>query len=655
MCGIAGFCNISNPHFTLDLSLLEKMQKTIEHRGPDGYRTWSSVEHQLAFVHRRLSIVDLSAAAFQPMTDQDKTVVVCCNGEIYNHEKLRKELEAYGHCYRTHSDTETIVYAYKQWGIDCLERLEGMFAIVIFDRIKNELYLVRDRIGIKPIYFSLQGNIFSFASEIKALWQLPWIEKKINRVALHHYLSFLVTPAPMTLYKGIYKLPSAFYVQVDSKRKVSFHEWYTPVTTLSQNEQNQFADETFCIKNIRMLLRKSIKKRMMSDVPFGVFLSGGIDSSLNVALMSEFTDKVKTFNISFSDGPEYSEVCWARKVAQRFGTEHHEMVITELEAFNFFEKMIHHQDEPLGDCVCVPLYYVSKLLKDAGVTVVQVGEGSDELFCGYNLYARYLNMNRRMQYFGRYAPGFLKKATVKVFETLFPKKSGRIELLRNWAENRALFWGGAAVFPEILKKSISFISDSEVEDPIIKKIYPNFSQISDSHAVVHYHLEKLQKLSPDADFLKSMIYLELKQRLPELLLMRVDKMTMATSVEGRVPFLDHKLVEFALHISEGLKYKNGVTKYILKKACEGLLPHDVIYRKKMGFAAPVTRWFKGGGKFEEHLRDMLHCKCSVWSDYLNVDAIERMLDDNMKNKMDYSYHLWALQNVMGCCNESKKE
>lgn len=647
MCGIAGFCNLSRSNFFADRLLLEKMQQTIAHRGPDGYRIWSSDRHQIGVAHRRLSIVDLSDAGFQPMMDEDETVIVCCNGEIYNHLELKKELESYGHKYRSGSDTETILHAYKQWGIDCLEKLDGMFFIMIFDKQKNQLYLVRDRVGIKPIYFSLQGGVCSFASEIKALWQLPWIEKKIKSLAVYHYLTYLVTPAPMTLYEGIYKLPAGFYLKLDANRQISFTNWYSPVAQQSLYSKKDLESEQFCIEEIRRLLRTSIKKRMMSDVPFGVFLSGGIDSSLNVALMSEFTDKVKTFNVSFSDGPEYSEVDWARKVAKQFNTEHHELVISEKEAFQFFEKMVYHQDEPIGDCVCVPLYYVSKLLKDSGVTVVQVGEGADELFCGYSMYARYLDIHKPFLFSQKYTPKFIKKTGENLFAKLFPEKFDKRQLLHNWVYNKALFWGGAVVFPETLKQEIIYEQTATAYDLIVEKIYAGFGQTADSYNLVDYHLKELKKINSDADFLQQMIYLELKQRLPELLLMRVDKMTMATSVEGRVPFLDHKLIEFALQIPHQLKYKNGVTKYILKKACEGILPNDVIYRKKMGFAAPATRWFRNGLYFKNHLQGLLASKRQQWEPILNIDAIETMIEKNTANGTDYSYHLWAVQNLMG--------
>lgn len=647
MCGIAGFFNISQPSFFVDDRLLFHMQEKLVHRGPNGYRIWKHQEHGLGIIHRRLSIVDLSDAGFQPMIDDAQSVLVACNGEIYNHPQLRAELEGLGCIYRSHSDTETILHAYKQWGIKALEKLDGMFAIVIYDFIKKELYLVRDRMGIKPLYFSLQGGVLSFASEIKALWCLPWITKSFKYDAIYHYLTYLATPAPMTLYEGIYKLPSSYFLKVDVHKKVTFHEWYTPLRPAISYTAKEMSDENFCVRQLQNLLSASVKQQMMSDVPFGVFLSGGIDSSLNVALMSRYIDNVNTFTIACADGPEYNELEWARKVSQHFKTQHHEIVITEKDAYDFFQSMVYHQDEPLGDCVCVPLYYVAKLVKDSGVTVVQVGEGSDELFCGYNLYAQYLQLAHSWTTSQRYIPAFARHGLYKLASAFFPKKFNRLDVLRNWAHDRALFWSGAVVFSEEWKNKFMHNMQQLVPDSVIEALYPGFEQILDSYAVAAYHRMKLQQQDPHADFLKTMIYLELKHRLPELLLMRVDKMAMAVGVEGRVPFLDHTLVEFALQIPQELKYKNGQTKYILKKACEGILPHDVIYRKKIGFAAPTTRWFKQGRYFPSLLKDLLHDDNGL-CEYINVPFVERMLKDTKERDVDYSYQLWALQNLLAC-------
>lgn len=643
MCGIAGYKNLSSQQLTIESEYLERMQKVLEHRGPDGYRIWLSQEYQIGIMHRRLSIVDLSQAGFQPMFNHNKTIMVVCNGEIYNHPRLRTQLEQLGYRYRSNSDTETIVYAYEQWGIEAINKLEGMFAIALFDMRTNELYLVRDRIGIKPLYFSLQGNILSFASEIKALWQLPWITKTINPQGLYHYLTYLVTPAPLTLYQGIYKLPAGHYLKVDAHNEVTFHEWYNPMP----QEIAPAREESYYVEQLRMLLRNSVRDHMMSDVAYGVFLSGGIDSSLNVALMSEYTDRVKTFNISFADGKEYSETHWAQKVSDQFNTEHYSLEITEKEAFEFFERMVYHQDEPLADCVCIPLYYVSKLLKDSGVTVVQVGEGSDELFCGYNAYAQYINLyNRYWKHSQRFIPAFARKTASSLFATLFPDHHQHKAILHNWSHNKFPFWSGAIAFPELWKRNFLKEQHNQTPDPILEKIYPGFSSEYHSYAIPEYHLQQLRKRNPQADFLQAMIYLELKQRLPELLLMRVDKMTMATSVEARVPFLDHKIVEFAMQIPSQLKYKNGTTKYILKKACEGILPHDIIYRKKIGFAAPTMRWFKQGNYFKPYFLDLVHSKNRQWDNYINTDAVKKLYHRNQHENIEYSVQLWTLQNLL---------
>ena len=644
MCGFAGYIKTTVDKFFIDESILEKLHKRIAHRGPDAHKVWVDTNLEVALVHRRLSIVDLTDAGIQPMFDVDRSMVICFNGEIYNYKALRKELELLGYVFVSQSDTEVFLYAFKAWGIACLDKLEGMFAAILGDLKQQEWYFVRDRIGIKPLYFSLEGGYISFGSEIKALTELPWIKKELNERALYHYLTYMVTPAPLTLYKGIYKLPAAYYIKLDAQKNVTFNEWYSLLKPSIVYDKRDLNNEEFCVTTIRTLLREAVQKRMIADVPFGVFLSGGIDSSLNVALMSEFTDHVKTFNVSFSDGPEYSEVEWARKVSKLYTTEHHEITISEKEAFQFFESMIDFQDEPIADCVCVPLYYVSKLLKDSGVTVVQVGEGSDELYCGYQNYANYLDAYKKYYQPARYIPQSIKQAGVWLAAQAFPTKTYHRALLEQWASGRHLFWSGAMAFQELSKKNL-YRSLAYEYDPILEKIYPGFDQSLDSYAVVDYHLKKLYEQDPQADFLKSMIYLEFKQRLPELLLMRVDKMTMATGVEGRVPFLDHKHVEFALQVPTHLKYKDGQTKYILKKACEGILPHDVIYRKKVGFAAPITRWFKEGNYFRPYFKELMNRKRSS-NNLLNQQEIQIMLARTEAGQVDHAVHLWVLQNVL---------
>lgn len=643
MCGLAGYARLSS-RLSMDASLLDAMQRCLMHRGPDGSGIWLSDDSGMGLAHRRLSIVDVSAAGLQPMISNDGTVVVAWNGEIYNHQKLRKELEALGYVYRSQSDTETILYAYQAWGIACLEKFEGMFAIALVDTKRNELYLVRDRIGIKPLYFSLDGGMLSFASEIKALWVLPWMRKEVNQRAVSHYLTFLVPPAPMTLYKGVYKLPAGHYLKLDAKRVVSFCAWYSVLTYIPQASYQFPATEEQCVATVTSLLRKSVTKRLMADVPIGAFLSGGVDSSLIVGLMAEQTDRVKTFNISFDD--ERDERVWARKVARHFNTEHHELVIGEQEAFNFFQKMVYHQDEPIGDCVSVPIYYVSKLAKESGVTVMLTGEGADELFCGYPMYAKYLAWDPLWRQSQRYVPAVVRRQAASLVGAWYKNVPGRVALVQTWAQGQELFWGGAVIFNDYWKQELTVGFASEDPDPIVAQLYPGFAQTANSYDLIAYLHNQLVKHNPQASPFTHMLYRELHHRLPELLLTRLDKMTMAVGIEGRVPFLDPHLVQYALTIPQELQLKHGVTKYVLKKAAESILPHEIIYRQKIGFAAPVTHWFRHGTYFRPYLRELMHEKRRAWGTLFKFDAIEKMYNEHQASRADFGYQLWVIQNML---------
>lgn len=647
MCGIGGYYSLSQQSCSVESNLLEHMQKKMEHRGPDGYRIFQSADRSLGLVHRRLSIMDLSEAGFQPFFDEEKKIILCCNGEIYNFKQIAQELAALGYQFHSHSDNEVLLYAYKAWGIAFLDKLEGMFAFVIYDDNTKELYLVRDRIGVKPLYFSLHGNYVSFASEIKALWAFPWISKKLNERALFHYLTYMISPAPMTMYEGVYKLPAGHYLKVDAHSNVTFQQWYDPLFYINKQKQEEFSDYTRCEQTVERLLLESIEKRMMADVQYGVFLSGGIDSSLNVALMAQLTDQVKTFTVAFSDEPERNETQWAEKIAKRFNTDHHVITISEKEAFEFFQDMMYHHDEPLADCVSIPLYYVSKLLKDAGVTVVQVGEGADELFCGYRTYIQYLKLYQNYWYgTQKYIPAFAKQGVFHAVASLFPNKLAYHQMVKNWADGKPLFWGGAVALPDRLKESWFTSEETTHVDSVVKQLMPDFNQHMTSAALPEYYMQQAKMLHPGADFLQTMLYLELKHRLPELLLMRVDKMTMATAVEARVPFLDHKLVECALQIPMKFKYRDGQTKYILKKIAEKYLPHESIYRKKVGFSAPTARWFTQGNYFKPYFDDLLQKKKTTWQQHFNFDAISQTYRDHTSKKGSYHVPLWALQNVL---------
>jgi asparagine synthase (glutamine-hydrolysing) len=623
MCGIAGVFTFNNSSFQVDKAYLERMIKTIEHRGPDGAGTWVSADRRVGFGHRRLSIIDLATSASQPMCNEDGTVWVAFNGEIYNHAEIRRELQQIGgHQWKTdHSDTEVILHAFEQWGIDCIHRFRGMFAIALWDASQRELWLVRDRIGIKPVYYSVHHGRITFASEIKALLEDPLQERAIDEEALYHYLSFLTTPAPATLFRGIHKLAAGTWLRVreDGSTQQSRYwdvlEQTRPLVNVSEDEiAEQIVEE----------LRTAVRLRKVSDVPVGVFLSGGIDSSVNTALFSEGESRpVKCFSIGYEG--EYAsyenELHYARSMANFAGAEYHERLLTQQDLLDFLPRMVYLQDEPIADPVCVPVYYVSKLARDNGVIVCQVGEGSDELFCGYPSWRTRL----RLQQWGDLPmPRGVKELGLFGMNFAGRQNGQPYEWLRRNIEGLPVFWGGAEAFTETHK--ISLLS---------QRLRQRFSGFSSWEAV-----KPIRKRFEDRAWEKSdlqwMTYLDLNMRLPELLLMRVDKMSMGVGLEARVPFLDHKFVELAMSIPQAVKTRNGTLKYILKKAVKGLIPDELIDRKKQGFGVPVHEWFFDRlGKFA---RVELNAFCDD-TDILDRAAVMQLLDQRNASQAWYLLNL----------------
>src|SRR4051812_21212484 len=375
MRGICGTLGTSNG-FASGEAVVTAERDKMAHRGPDDGGVWRAADAPGAFGHRRLSIVDLSTAGHQPMPNEDGTVWITYNGEVYNHSQLREELEAKGHTYRSHTDTETILHLYEEEGPGCVERLQGMFAFAIWDERKRELFLARDRLGIKPLYFSQPPGGFVFGSEIKALLEHPAITPDLDEEAFFHYLTFVCTPAPLTMFKGIRKLAPAERMVVRADGTTVSDVYWSPFSRTVAAEVAEMSEAEMRDRLLE-LLRDSIGKRMMSDVPFGVFLSGGVDSSTNVALMSELmSDPVRTYSVALKDHEHYNELESAREFPRRFGTDHHEVVLDSQDLEDFLPELIYHQDEPLADWVCVPLHFVSKLAREDGTIVVQVGEGS---------------------------------------------------------------------------------------------------------------------------------------------------------------------------------------------------------------------------------------------------------------------------------------
>lgn len=658
MCGITGIFHYRNS-LQVEVSVLKAMCDSMAHRGPDGEGIWVSEDRRVGLGHRRLSIVDLSTSAAQPMCNEDGTIWVSFNGEIYNHKKLRQELIADGHTFRTdHSDTEVLVHGYEQWGLEGLAiRLSGDYAICLWDAGNCMLSILRDRIGVKPLYFSLRNGTFLCASEIKALLSHPSVSREMDSSAMYHYLSFLTTPAPMTMFEGIYKLPAGHYAQIRMDGQFSAKRYWDavpgqgidPVETKGLSTK---ALERFYVDGIRDHLMESISDRMMSDVPFGVFLSGGIDSSTNVALMSRLMDRpVDTFTVGFSDHTHLNEMEYARQIASQFRTNHHEVLISEADMVGYLKNLIHSQDEPLADWVCVPLYFVSKLAKDSGVTVIQVGEGSDEQFCGYGTYMAYLKLHRFCwRPFQSMLPGFAQRGLAGIARSVGNRRQGLdvyTDIVDRAFRNRELFWSGATCLWENMKERFvnrdACRSNGIPEELLRTNMLPLSYLQPDSFHVISSFLGHFDAEHPGRDQLTRMIYNEFKLRLPELLLMRVDKITMSVSLEARVPFLDHKLVEFSMDIPMKWKVRNGTAKYLLKKAVEGIIPDNLIYRKKMGFGAPMEQWLRGN--FGREAKSTLLNSTLFDRGYFDRQYVQELFVNHISGEANNSLLIWSLFNL----------
>ncbi|HUQ95539.1 MAG TPA: asparagine synthase (glutamine-hydrolyzing) [Bryobacteraceae bacterium] len=658
MCGIAGVFSYGG-QMRVDSEILTRMRDTMSHRGPDGGDNWLSADGRVGLAHRRLSIIDLSNAASQPMTNQDESVWVTFNGEIYNHLKLRQELVAAGYKFRTdHSDTEVLVHGYVAWGIDGLmARIEGDYAIALWDTRLEKLFLFRDRIGVKPLYFSLQQGAILFASEIKAILQHPAVPRDVDPVAMYHYLSFLTTPAPFTMFKGIFKLPAGYCLEIEKNGKFTANRYWDALpgkaidkarlATMDWPER-----EKFYVEGIRDRLDAAVEKRMMSDVPFGVFLSGGIDSSTNVALMSRYMDRpVDTFTVGFKDHQHLNELEEANLVAREFKTNHHQILIDEDDMRGYLGDLIHHQDEPIADWVCIPLYFVSKLAKDSGVTVVQVGEGSDEQFCGYASYMGYLDLYRKYwQPFRKFVPSPLQRAAAGLAGMVADRRPSLgmyADIIDRASRNREHFWSGATVFPESVKSKLvrsDNIGTTDVPAELIESgLMPASYLQTDTFNIIQSFNQQIEKADPGHDILARMTYNEFKLRLPELLLMRVDKIGMSVSLEARVPFLDHDLVDFSMDIPMQDKVHGGVAKYLLKKAVEGIIPNEIIYRKKMGFGAPMSEWMRGD--FGRQVQSSMMASRIFERGFFDRPYIDNLFEEHRNGRNDYSLYLWTLFNL----------
>ncbi|MCE9590348.1 MAG: asparagine synthase (glutamine-hydrolyzing) [Planctomycetes bacterium] len=586
MCGIVGVMRFSDDAPPIDPARLAAMRDAMTHRGPDGAGLWISDNNRVGLAHRRLAILDLSPAASQPMANEDGSIQIVYNGEIYNHAEVRAELQRIGgHRWRTdHADTEVILHAYEQWGEACVEKFRGMFAFALWDGRRRRLWLVRDRIGVKPLYYTLQSNRLIFASEIKAILADPTIPRRVDEAALFHYLSFLTTPAPATLFAGIRKLAPGTWLSIDADGRTGERRYWDVLDHANPLRED---DETLARRLIDEL-RTSVKLRKLADVPTGVFLSGGIDSSTNAALFAEGGGAVRTFSIGYEDGFEScaDELPQAAAFARHMGAEHHERRLGLDDLLSFSQRMAWHQDEPLADPVCVPVYFVSEMARHAGVTVCQAGEGADELFCGYPFWAKLRRLQQRSD-----TPGSAPfKHLAKFGLGLMGRGDGLAsEFLRRGIAQRPIFWSGAEGFTHAQKQRL-----------LTPDLRGRLAGMDSWDAIAPIR-RRFEEAAWSRDTLSWMTYADLRLRLPELLLMRIDKMSMAAGVEGRVPFLDHKFVELAMSIPPEARTRNGELKGILRRAVRGVIPDEILQRPKRGFGVPIREWYRG--KLGDVIRD----------------------------------------------------
>lgn len=615
MCGIAGFINHHDRRDAVDArEVLDRMCRAIAHRGPDDQGVL--VNGVAAIGMRRLSIIDL-AGGHQPMSGCDSEVTIVFNGEIYNYRELQRELEARGHRFKTNSDTETIVHAYEEYGRGCVEHLRGMFAFAIWNGRDRELFIARDRAGEKPLYYTITASgALVFGSELKSLREHPEVDAEIDLEALDAYLTFGYVPDPLTIFRGVHKLPPGHHLILkDGSVRVEQY-WDFPY---QEAQSAPVQNEADCVEELRTLLDEAVRGQLVADVPLGAFLSGGVDSSTIVGLMARHTDRpVKTFSIGFHED-SYNELKFARIAAQKFGTEHHEFIVTP-EICEIVDELVWHFDEPFADSSAIPTYMVSKLAREH-VKVVLSGDGGDELFGGYTRYA----LDQKRNGFGR-IPRSIRENIMQPLGRQLPHGAWG----RNYVHNVALepldrYIEDVSVFTR-LNKPLLYTSDFR-------------AHLRESTAAARFREHAARSRADNS--LDPLLYLDSKTYLPADILTKVDRMSMAVSLESRVPLLDHKLIEFVCtRIPASMKLKGLETKHIFKRAVRDFVPAEILDRPKQGFGVPIDQWINQ--QLRGRVRETLTEPRAIQRGYIEPHYVNLLLDEHERGRRNHSHELWAL-------------
>jgi asparagine synthase (glutamine-hydrolysing) len=590
----------------------------LTHRGPDDRGTWH--EDGVFLGVRRLSIIDLPGGS-QPIWNEDRSMVIVYNGELYNFPDLRPELESRGHTFRSRTDTEVVLHAYEEWGPDCLKRFNGMFAFAIWDRGRRTLFLARDRIGEKPLYYLLLPDRLAFASELKALLADPAVPREVNPRGLANYLAFGHGMAPETILRHVYKLlPGHYLLARDGDVHVTRY-WDVgdePVPGVDPGDGAGLADR------IRDLLEDSVRRRLMADVPVGAFLSGGLDSSSVVALMARHANPVRTFSLGFTVGGAYDELPEARSVAEALGTEHHELRAEHVDLVETLRRLVYHYDEPFGDPAGFPVFLLSQFAREH-VKVVLTGDGGDELFGGYRRYAA-----------DQAAPAY-QVLPPFLTEGFLPRMVDRLPRMRRLKR--------AVHSLSVRDPARRYASWLEVFGPDLRDevLRPEIRESLDGHDPAEPYRRHYRKLDRGADHLNRLMYVDVKTWLADTYMEKTDKATMACSLEARLPFLDHRLVELAFQVPAELKVRGWSTKRILKRAVRDLVPDRVVHRRKHGFSVPTDPWFRGDLRrftFEVLLDDG-----ADRHGYVNRPVVERLWKEHVSGRGVWDEHLWLLLNL----------